>query len=180
MAPFNQGQKRLARPMTVGQQINVPGLPVVEAVAMKTAKLIEQGNALRIAAENIIVCRYIEPLSLTPNDIPLEMVWIPGGKFLMGSPEDESGRYNCEGPQHEVTVPGFFMSKHPITLAQWLAFEEMPSVNQDWAPDEYWDCTCPGNNFPMDSVYSLWLFKYLLCFRFSKGLRQNTLMAYHK
>jgi formylglycine-generating enzyme required for sulfatase activity len=70
----------------------------------------------------------------------------------MGSPEDELGRYTYEGPQHEVTVPGFFMSKHAITLAQWLAFEEMSSVDHAWDPDEYWDCTCPGNNFPMDSV----------------------------
>ncbi|NJR75092.1 MAG: SUMF1/EgtB/PvdO family nonheme iron enzyme [Scytonema sp. CRU_2_7] len=35
------------------------------------------------------------------------MVQIPGGKFLMGSPAEEEGRDSDEGPQHQVTVPGF-------------------------------------------------------------------------
>ncbi|MGD1703682.1 hypothetical protein [Dapis sp. BLCC M229] len=38
------------------------------------------------------------------NGIKLEMVYIPGGSFLMGSPEDEPKRLSSEGPQHEVTL----------------------------------------------------------------------------
>ena len=34
-----------------------------------------------------------------------EMVKIPAGTFMMGSPEDEKGRFSNEGPQHEVTIP---------------------------------------------------------------------------
>ena len=30
--------------------------------------------------------------------------WIPKGRFLMGSPEDEPGRIDWEGPQHVVSV----------------------------------------------------------------------------
>ena len=33
-----------------------------------------------------------------------EMVAIPAGTFLMGSPEKEEGRYGNEGPQHKVTI----------------------------------------------------------------------------
>ena len=33
-----------------------------------------------------------------------EMVKIPAGTFLMGSPENEEGRHKNEGPQHEVTI----------------------------------------------------------------------------
>ncbi|MGK7897393.1 MAG: SUMF1/EgtB/PvdO family nonheme iron enzyme, partial [Xenococcus sp. (in: cyanobacteria)] len=51
------------------------------------------------------------------NDIKLEMIAIPGGKFMMGSPEGE-GR-DDEKPQHQVTVQPFFMSKYPITQAQY-------------------------------------------------------------
>ena len=55
------------------------------------------------------------------NDIKLEMVYIPGGSFLMGSPENEEGRNDSESPQHEVTLQPFYMSKYPITQNQYLA-----------------------------------------------------------
>ncbi len=58
---------------------------------------------------------------MLPGDVPLEMVWIPPGSFMMGSPEDEQDRSDNEGPQHEVTfTSGFWMSKYEITQAQWL------------------------------------------------------------
>ena len=55
------------------------------------------------------------------NGVTLEMVQIPGGKFLMGSPAGEVGRSDNEGPQREVTVPGFFMGKYEVTQAQYQA-----------------------------------------------------------
>ncbi|MDJ0516142.1 MAG: SUMF1/EgtB/PvdO family nonheme iron enzyme [Trichodesmium sp. MO_231.B1] len=55
------------------------------------------------------------------NGIKLEMVYIPGGSFLMGSPEDEEGREQNESPQHEVTLEPFYMSKYPITQEQYQA-----------------------------------------------------------
>ena len=51
------------------------------------------------------------------NGIKLEMIAIPGGIFMMGSPEGE-GR-DTEKPQHEVTVQPFFMGKYPVTQAQY-------------------------------------------------------------
>ena len=48
--------------------------------------------------------------------------WIPPGKFLMGSPNDEEGRYPDEGPRHEETVvSGFWMFDTPCTQAFWTA-----------------------------------------------------------
>jgi formylglycine-generating enzyme required for sulfatase activity len=55
------------------------------------------------------------------NGIELEMVYIPGGTFIMGSPETEFLRKDAESPQHQVTVPAFFTGKFPITQAQWQA-----------------------------------------------------------
>jgi len=53
--------------------------------------------------------------------IGLEMVEIPGGTFMMGSPESEAGRSKDEGPQHQVSVPGFYMGKYEVTQAQYQA-----------------------------------------------------------
>ena len=62
----------------------------------------------------------------------LEMVWIPGGNFVMGSPEDELGRFDRESPQHAVAVPSFFLGKYPVTQEQWEAvMDENPSRFQD-------------------------------------------------
>ncbi|MFT3936992.1 MAG: formylglycine-generating enzyme family protein [Chitinophagaceae bacterium] len=51
-----------------------------------------------------------------------EMVVIPGGSFMMGSPENEPGRDSMEGPQHKVTVAAFAMGKFHITRGQWNYF----------------------------------------------------------
>jgi len=58
------------------------------------------------------------------NGVVLEIVYIPGGTFMMGSPETESGRYNNESPQHQVTVSAFYAGKYPITQAQYEAVME--------------------------------------------------------
>ncbi|MBC5798203.1 formylglycine-generating enzyme family protein, partial [Sphaerospermopsis sp. LEGE 00249] len=55
------------------------------------------------------------------NGVTLEMVEIPGGTFLMGSPETEKDRASNEGPQRQVTVPSFFIGKYPLTQAQYQA-----------------------------------------------------------
>jgi len=65
------------------------------------------------------------------NGINLEMVSIPGGTFLMGSPENEEGRSSDESPQHRVTVKPFFMGKFTITQAQWQAVAALPKVKTD-------------------------------------------------
>ncbi len=57
-----------------------------------------------------------EPLGA---EVALEMVPIPAGEFLMGSPEDEEGRMGNEGPQHPVRLAPFSLARTPITQAQW-------------------------------------------------------------
>jgi|JI7StandDraft_1071085.scaffolds.fasta_scaffold02397_5 formylglycine-generating enzyme required for sulfatase activity/uncharacterized caspase-like protein/DNA-binding Xre family transcriptional regulator len=65
------------------------------------------------------------------GDIVLELVLIPGGTFLMGSSETESGRMNNEKPQHSVTIQPFLIGKYPITQAQWKAVAAFDKVNRD-------------------------------------------------
>jgi formylglycine-generating enzyme required for sulfatase activity len=50
------------------------------------------------------------------------MVGIPAGRFPMGSPASEKGRFDSEGPCHEVTVKAFAIGKYPVTSAEFLAF----------------------------------------------------------
>ena len=52
----------------------------------------------------------------------MTFVWIEPGCFTMGSPPSEVGRYDREGPQHEVTISqGFYLGKYEITQRQWQA-----------------------------------------------------------
>ncbi|MBO3457466.1 MAG: formylglycine-generating enzyme family protein [Aetokthonos hydrillicola CCALA 1050] len=55
------------------------------------------------------------------NGVTLDMVEIPGGKFVMGSPSTEKDRSDSEGPQHNVTIKRFFMGKFTITQQQYQA-----------------------------------------------------------
>ncbi|MXV96136.1 MAG: formylglycine-generating enzyme family protein [Gemmatimonadetes bacterium] len=51
-----------------------------------------------------------------------EMVVLPPGSFVMGSPDTEEGRYNDEGPQHEVTIDyAFAVGVYEVTFEEWDA-----------------------------------------------------------
>jgi formylglycine-generating enzyme required for sulfatase activity len=50
-----------------------------------------------------------------------EMMLVPAGTFMMGSPENEIGRGSNEGPQRKVTMRSFAIGKHEVTFAQWDA-----------------------------------------------------------
>ncbi|MEG4987908.1 bifunctional serine/threonine-protein kinase/formylglycine-generating enzyme family protein [Microcoleus sp. BR0-C5] len=53
--------------------------------------------------------------------ITLDMVAIPGGSFVMGSPATEKWRTNDEGQQQTVKIAPFFMGKYEVTQAQYQA-----------------------------------------------------------
>ncbi len=58
----------------------------------------------------------------------LELVKIPAGKFVMGSPETEFGR-NKNEKQHDVTVQDFYLGRFEITQSQWEFIARQPKVN---------------------------------------------------
>jgi len=51
-----------------------------------------------------------------------QMVGIPAGKFVMGSPASEPGRFECEGPQHVVSIKAFALGKYDVTSGEFLLF----------------------------------------------------------
>lgn len=79
----------------------------------------------------------------------LEMVQIPAGSFTMGAPEEEVGSESNERPQHIVHVPQFFMSKYPVTQAQWYFVAGLPedSLNLDPDPSYF-----KGDDNPVESI----------------------------
>jgi formylglycine-generating enzyme required for sulfatase activity len=64
------------------------------------------------------------------SGIGLDMILVPGGSFLMGSPDTELERQDRESPQHTVTVPTFFMGRYPLTQAQWKVIARLPQVKR--------------------------------------------------
>lgn len=57
----------------------------------------------------------------TIEEINLEMVKCPAGSFIMGSPENEVGREECE-IQHKVVISkAFYIGKYPVTQKQYKA-----------------------------------------------------------
>jgi formylglycine-generating enzyme required for sulfatase activity len=66
----------------------------------------------------------------------LEMVSIPGGNFIMGSPDSEEEQQDEEGPQHMVRVPSFWMGRYAVTQSQWFAVAtDLPKINIELEPD---------------------------------------------
>ena len=70
----------------------------------------------------------LEPFGPQPGEVFREcdtcpeMVVIPPGEFVMGSPESEEGRNSNEGPQHAVRIERpFALGKYEVTFAEWDA-----------------------------------------------------------
>jgi formylglycine-generating enzyme required for sulfatase activity len=74
------------------------------------------------------------------NGAQIQMMSIPGGTFRMGSPESETGRDLDEGPQNEVTVATFYLSKYEVTQAQ---YKSVMGAN----PSNF-----KGDDLPVESV----------------------------
>ncbi|MFZ1413086.1 MAG: SUMF1/EgtB/PvdO family nonheme iron enzyme [Defluviicoccus sp.] len=66
-----------------------------------------------------------------------EMVALPGGTFTMGSPQNEEGRDNDEGPQHQVRITPFAIGKTEVTFAEWDACVAADGCNR-YRPDDRW------------------------------------------
>jgi formylglycine-generating enzyme required for sulfatase activity len=127
------------QPLTLRQgaarAIGLIGAPSGEPVLM----LIPQLRDSEVTTEVKAIRVWQETL---PEDLILELVAIPGGEFLMGSPPDEAGRNvyfptysDTEGldveAQHRVTIQSFWMGQHPVTQAQWRAVAALPAINRE-------------------------------------------------
>jgi formylglycine-generating enzyme required for sulfatase activity len=75
-----------------------------------------------------------------------DMVFVQGGTFQMGSPNNDTEAYSDEKPQHEVTVRDFEIGKYPVTQKLW---QEIMGAN----PSHFKGCDdCPVENVSWDDV----------------------------
>ena len=74
------------------------------------------------------------------------MVFVKGGSFLMGSPDNDFNAYGNEKPQHQVTVGDFHIARFPVTQKQWV---EVMGDN----PSYFKNCEdCPVENVSWNDV----------------------------
>ena len=92
-----------------------------------------RGTILSAAAEQALKpLQHFQECSRCPA-----MVAIPAGSFMMGSPENEEGREESEGPQHRVTIDKpFAVAKTEVTFEQWDVCVELGGCRRpddsDW------------------------------------------------
>jgi len=60
-----------------------------------------------------------EETVMLPGNVPLVMVWVPSGTFVMGRYAGEQDSTSKEDPQHSVKLWGFWMGKYEVTKQQW-------------------------------------------------------------
>jgi formylglycine-generating enzyme required for sulfatase activity len=74
------------------------------------------------------------------KEVRMEFVRIPPGEFMMGSPENEPGRYSDEKQHKVVLTQGFYMQTTEVTQEQW---KSVMGSN----PSDFKDCDqCPVEN----------------------------------
>ncbi|BAZ13839.1 hypothetical protein NIES4071_56790 [Calothrix sp. NIES-4071] len=143
--------------------------PFTFDVATVEVKKVGRRKPQIIITKNPHSSRYF--IEYLPNNVTLDMVEIPGGAFLMGAPKTEKESTDDERPQHEVTVPPFFMGKYTITQAQWRAVATLPQVNRELDPDPSYFKEEKGENLPVE--YVTWYDAVEFCDRLSKYTGKN-------
>lgn len=123
--------------------------PLLNAAADREAEIAgiavqalgEMGEAARALIEETLrsgdrqlrrgAIRYLvtQPDDALCQQIPWEdwlgqpMVWAPPGPFLMGSDQAKGPQaYDDELPKHEVTLPGYWIGRYPVTVAEFRRF----------------------------------------------------------
>jgi formylglycine-generating enzyme required for sulfatase activity len=114
--------------ITTGQfTITAVPIPAQEA---GTTNLSSAGN---LVAEEITI--------MLPGDVPLVMVRVPAGTFMMGSPEGERGNVFENETQHQVTLTqDYYLGKTEVTQQQWEAVMGTPmraECGDDGVGDDY-------------------------------------------
>ncbi|MEO0684791.1 MAG: bifunctional serine/threonine-protein kinase/formylglycine-generating enzyme family protein [Cyanobacteria bacterium J06649_11] len=95
------------------------------------------------------------------NGAKLDMVYLCGGTFMIGSPEYEG--YDSEHPRHFVTIKPLFMSKFAITQEQWLTVAKLPQVKYFLHPEPSY---FKGDSYPVEQIS--WDEAIEFCARLSK------------
>ena len=123
----------------VRQELNIPTKPVV-----RVTPIVKQPPKLQPFTEDLGTTG-----KLFGNAVKLEMLVIPEGEFMMGSPTNEAERTSREGPQHLVKLSAFYMGKFPITQAQWTTITKTKEIDRKLNADP---SLFKGADLPVEQV----------------------------
>ena len=90
------------------------------------------------AAESKLPKKYTETITAKDGTkLTFDMVLIPGGTFLMGSPAGEADRVEGEGPQHQVQLSPFYLCTAEITLEMFLVYyQETGTAKKEFVEEQ--------------------------------------------
>ncbi len=115
-------------------------LPLIVALAFLTSLDGEPAPQQKLPRVDEIKHKgYTEEIPKT--EVKFDMVPVPGGTFLMGSPPSEKGRNEDEGPQHPVTIRPLWMGKCEVTWDEWDIYKKEMGVENKEAGNDL-----PGEN----------------------------------
>ena len=129
------------RPKKIAKKVSLNPLKTVE---FETVIVNSRGRIVKRSQCQVQV--FAETIAL---GIILEMVAIPDGSFVMGSPDTEAGRSNDEGPQRTVNITPFFMGRYQVTQLQWRAVAGLPKVKIEL---KVYPSYFKGANLPVEGV----------------------------
>jgi formylglycine-generating enzyme required for sulfatase activity len=129
-------------------ELQIPSLPkefkpIIEGCLQKDRR--QRWTAQQVLNALQAVKKPVSPTPFTeklPNRVTLEMVSLPAGEFLMGSPDSDSDAKSWEKPQHQVKVNSFAIGKYPVTQAQ---YEAVMGTNPSHFENNSWFKNNPQN-----------------------------------
>ncbi len=118
---FN-ADKQIKRPIVLDKPYKIPENTSEIIVETDTAKTTVAMMRCPEWAEGIGRDQYGLFAEVKVKGCSFLLRWIPPGEFMMGSPEDEPGRFDEEGPQHRVVLEtGFWLAETACTQELWQA-----------------------------------------------------------
>ncbi len=177
---FNSAQKRnYGVPSNFSSKTSASGKSKVKPPSVKNLDLkVFTYTFLRIDNTNSIVIGRNPPVKTIEyrgkakyitvdlgKGVTMDLVGIPGGKYLMGSPDNEAERSSEESPQHPVAIRPFLMGKYPVTQKQW---EVIMKSNPSRFTDD------PDNPVEKVSWFDCWKFCEKLSEKIGRELRLPT------
>jgi formylglycine-generating enzyme required for sulfatase activity len=118
----------------------------MERVVSHLVGILEQGRlpAVERAAAGVALAHLGDPrpgVRLRADGVP-DIAWceVPAGEFIMGSEDDRLSLIGKETPQLQIELPTFYVSRYPVTNAQFAAFARAGGYRERryWT-DEGWE-----------------------------------------
>lgn len=114
----------------VGKVASGTGKHIVWNMGADKAFVFGAETKFRVVAYTEAFKAHEEKMILLPGEIPLYLVHIPAGTFVMGGEPEDSDSDSDEKPQHEVCFErDFCVGKYAVTQAQWASLmKEWPGL----------------------------------------------------